>query len=437
MNLIELFANKTLIYGFTILITLALTVFLVKKYKLSNYQIMIFVLLVLFWSAVSIVRAYRKAYAGGPLESGGLAMDGILAANIAAAYGLISIFVRLPVFALSDFFKSRKFFVMLALLFIIATNILVVIDPSYMSLLLSSYALGIGASLLALFNIMFSETFNLQQALMSVSILSVAPLLAEFIVAPFQFAATASKPNDYAFMWIMSAVFAGIAFLFLLFVKDNKSKERNFTLNKFMGALGDKRFLVLCLMGVIVSFIRFASSGSNVVAFAKTDFVAMHPLLIAYLDVVYSFFQLIAGVLVGIVLKKKIGVRNTLILGLSLSLSYALIAGFSTNPTLLFVTYSLNGFGYGLSYNVLLGMAMQPFAKDMREITMGIYQTFFAVGIFYGDKIYALILNVFKQSFSDLQLYQSVFLFVAGICVFAIFLSLLIFNQKNRAFMES
>ena len=28
MNLIELFANKTLIYGFTILITLALTVFL-------------------------------------------------------------------------------------------------------------------------------------------------------------------------------------------------------------------------------------------------------------------------------------------------------------------------------------------------------------------------------------------------------------------------
>jgi predicted MFS family arabinose efflux permease len=437
MNWMDILTNKTLIYSFTIIVTLGLTVYLVLRYKLSKYQVMIFILLVLFWSAVAIVRAYRKAYAGGSLDSGGLAMNGILAANIAAAYGLISIFVRLPVFAFSDFFKSRKFFVALALVFIIISNILVIYDPSYMTLLISSYALGIGASLLSLFNVMFADTFTLPQALMSVSILSVAPLLAEFIVAPFQFAATASKPNDYAFMWIMSAVFAGIALVFLLFVKDNKSNQRNFTVAKFKSALTDKRFLVLCLMGVIVSFIRFANSGANIVAFAKTDYVAMHPLLIAYLDVLYSFFQLIAGVLVGIYLKKRIGVRNTLLLGLGLCLTYSVIAATSVNPVVLFTTYSLNGFGYGLSYNVLLGMAMQPFGKDMREITMGIYQTFFAIGIFYGDKIYALILSAFKQSFTDLQLYQSVFMFVGVICVIAMILSFLVFNKKNRAFMES
>jgi hypothetical protein len=52
----------------------------------------------------------------------------------------------------------------------------------------------------------------------------------------------------------------------------------------------------------------------------------------------------------------------------------------------------------------LLGMAMQPFEKDMREITMGIYQTFFAVGIFYGDKIYALLIQLLPQTLNVVRI---------------------------------
>lgn len=437
MDWMAILTNKTLIYSITVVLTLGLTVFLVKKYKLSKYQVLIFVLLVLFWSAISIVRAYRKAYAVGDLASGGLAMDGVLAANLAAAYGLISIFVRLPFFALSDFFKSRKFFIALALVFIFISSLWVVYDPGYTSLLLSSYALGVGASTLSMFNVFFAETFSANQALMSVSILSVAPLLAEFIVSPFQFAATASKPNDYASMWIISAILAAGALVFLFFVKDNKQPVRNFTLAKFKKALFDPRFIVLCLMGVIISFVRFASSGSNIVAYVKTDYVAMHPLMVAYIDALYSILQLVAGVLVGLWLKKKIGVRNTLILGLLFSLSFTLVASYVTDPTILFLTFGLNGFGYGLTYNVLLGMAMQPFQKDMREITMGIYQTFFAVGIFYGDKIYASVIGFLKTTYSDLQLYQTVYLLISGVIVVTIFISFLVFNRRNRSFMES
>ena len=193
---------------------------------------------------------------------------------------------------------------------------------------------------------------------------------------------------------------------FLLFVKDNKSPVRNFTMAKFKTAITDKRFLVLCLMGVVVSFIRFVAGESNLTPYVKTDIVNMHPLMVAYIGMIYSIFQMVAGVLVGIYLKKKIGVRNTMIMGLFFSLLFTVLASFVTDPTVLFLGYALSGFGYGLTYNVLLGMAMQPFAKDMREITMGIYQTFFAVGIYYGDKIYALILQFFPQKLSTTQLYQ-------------------------------
>ena len=92
--MIEILTHKLFLSSLTIVISLLITVYLMKRYQLTRYQILIYVLLVLFWSSINLIRAYRKAYAGGSLEVGGLGMDGIMAANIAAAYGLISIFVR-------------------------------------------------------------------------------------------------------------------------------------------------------------------------------------------------------------------------------------------------------------------------------------------------------------------------------------------------------
>jgi len=432
-----LLTNKLFLIVLTIILTLALSIYLIRKYKLTRYQVLVFVLLVLFWSAINIIRAYRKNYATGTIADGGLGLDVSAAATMAAAYGLISIFVRLPVFALSDFFRSRKFFIALALVFVFGSSILVIIDPSYESLYWSSLDLGLGPSLLSLFNVMFAETFTPEQAIFSVSVLSVAPLLAEFLMSPLQYIATSTKPIDYGWMWGISALLSAVAFVFLMFVKDNKKPTRNFTFSNLKKALTNPHFLMLSLMGIVVSFVRFASSGSNMNNFAKTELIAMSPLLIAYVELVYSIAQLVAGVLVGIVLKKKIGVKNTLILGLSLSGLFTILASFITDPTTLFWLNAVNGFGYGLTYNVLLGMAMQPFASDMREVTMGIYQTFFAVGIYYGDKIYALMTGFVSKDLSAGQRYQTVFGWLGWVSVIAVIFVLAVFNKRAKAYIEA
>ena len=434
--MLELLTHKLFLSSITIIISLSVTIYLARKYKLSQYQILIYILLVLFWSAINLIRAYRKAYAGGALEAGGLAMDGIMAANIAAAYGLISIFVRLPIFALSDFFKSRKFFIALALVFIIVSSVMVYFNPNYDTLMFSSLALGLGASMLSLFNVLFSETFSAKQAIMSVSILSVAPLLAEFLVAPIQYIFTATKPNDYPGMWLTSAVIGVVALIFLFFVKDNKEDIRNFNVQKFKQALTNPWFMSIALAGVIVSFIRFSTSGSNLISFVRMEGIDMHPLMVAYIDVGYAVAQLFGGVMVGLSLKKLIGVKKSLILGLAMSAIFTLICSFSTNSWLIFSITPLSGLGYGITYNILLGLAMQPFEKDMREITMGIYQTFFAIGIFYGDKIYALLLQLLPQTLTGLELSQWVFMLITGLSVITIVFIQLVFNKKHQTFFE-
>lgn len=419
----------------TLVVTIGLSVYLSIKYKLTKYQITLFILMMLFWTAIIIARDYRKNFAGGALTAGGLGLGEALAATVASAYGLISIFARLPFFALSDYFKSRKFFIGLALLFVAASSIAVVYNPGFITLYLSSLAFGLGASLLAMFNVIFAETFTPKKAMISVSILSISPLIAESLVAPFQYLATQNTLKNYSWLWLMSFALAIFAFIFLLFVADKKPKVRNFTLPKFIKVLTDYKFLTIALTSVIVSYIRFSTSGANMNKFG--DVIGMDPFLIAYLGVIFSFAQLIAGVLMGTILTKKIGVKNTLLLGLVLSFGFALIGSTISNPIILFGAYTLNGFGYGLTYNVLLGIALQSFSNDYREISMGIYQTFFALGIFLGDIIYNIVIRFLGPSFSGASLYQATFGVTALVSALAIGLVLLVFNKKNQAFLDS
>ena len=432
-----LFELNSLIYALTIGLSVGLTIWIYKKYNLSKYQLLIFVLLVLFWASINLIRAYRKVYALDPVASGGLGLDGIVAANIVAAYGLISLFGRLPVFFLSDYFTSRKKVIGFTLLFIMLSSLSVYFRADYTTMFLSSLSLGLGASVLSLFNVMFSETFTKKQAIVSVSILSIAPLLAEFLVAPIQSILTQNLHKLYNIMWLVSGLIALVAFGFLMVVKDNKVQKRNFTFKKFKMVLFDSRFIMLSLFGIIVSFIRFASGQANMVAYANSELVQMNTILVAYLDVMFSIFQLVAGVIAGLYLKNKIGTKNTLYVGLLSVLIFALASATQTNPTLLFIVYGFNGFGYGILYNVLLGLAMQPFEVDMREISMGIYQTFFAIGIYYGDKIYALILQLIPHTFEGSQLYQMVFLLISGIVIVMLVLLALIFQNKYKEFIEA
>lgn len=434
--MIEFLTNNKFVFSI-IMALIALTIFIVlsKKYKLTKYQILIFLLFTIFWMSIIVIRSYRKVYMMSDPSIGGLGMSEVLAVSVTSAYGLISIFVRLPIFVLSDFFKSRKFFILLSLFFIGASSLIAYFNPSYVTLLSSSISIGIGASLISLFNVMFADTFSKNDAIKSVSILSIAPLFGEFLSAPIQYLFTNEVVKNYKGLWLVSSILALVAFSACLFFKDNKEKIRNYTMKRFKEVLTNKKFIVICLISIVISFIKFATSGSNYLALVKLSPINMSSLGLAYLDVIFSFSQLIAGVLAGIYLKKRIGVKKTLILGLCLSLGFSLIATLTTNPTILFLIYSLNGFGYGLTYNILIGLAMQPFAKDYREISMSIYQTFFAIGIYFGDKIYALIFNSFK-SLSLLNVYYRVFYVIIIITMLTIFAILIFYRGKNKKFLE-
>lgn len=425
-------SNPVLLYLVTSILTILLSVFLIKHYKLSKYQVMIFVLLIVFWSSVNLIRAYRKSYALNPVELGGLNLGLYAASNIAAAYGLISIFMRFLVFLGSDWFKSRKLMIFIGLVLISGTSYWAYLNPNYETLLISSYALGIGASLLSLFNVLFAETFSPKQAMMSVSILSVAPLLAEFIMSPVQYHFTKNTVADYGSMWLISALLAAVSIVLLLFVTDNKTSKGTMRFSIFKEILANKSTWFFGGLGIIVSLIRFALSGSNIITYVQNDFVRMSPFAIAYIDFIYSIAQLVAGVLAGLYFARRFTTKWTLVLGLFLSLVFNVLLLFTYNPTLIFWSYTFSGFGYGLTYNSLIGLTLENVDVNRREMNMAIFQTFFAIGIFFGDKVYALFVSILPASTSVQQYYYQVFLWMAIVTAVLMIVTALFVQRKDE-----
>lgn len=406
--------TKILFSLIMIVFILILVYYLSKKFELKKEQIIIFWILVLFWTAISIIRAYRKLYVITPIEQGGLSLTPVLAAQIAAGYGLMSLIVRLPMFLASDIFKRRKVFIQIALFLLILTSFLVAFNANYLTLYLSSLSLGISATMLALFNVIFSETFSKDKAAVSVSILSIAPLLAEFMAAPIQYLLTMDTYKQFNYMWLVSGIIALITFVLTFMMKDYRPVDSDFSFNKVKVVLKHKSFIYICLLAVLLSFIKFSTSGANMIAYGKTD-LNMTPLMLAYIDAVFAVPQLIAGVLVGVYLTRKWGIQKTLLFLLGCLLTFYIIALYINNPYIIYFSYTLNGLGYGGAYNILIALAMQYFDREYRNVSMGIYQAFFALGIYYGDYVYVWIAKNIKHGLFGFSQSKAIFLIVIGI----------------------
>lgn len=366
-----------------------------KKYKLNKNQKIIFWMLVLFWTSISIIRAYRKVYIVDPISTGGLGGSLIIASQVTSAYGLISCIVRLPVFFLTDILQKRKVFIQIAMGIIVVTSFTVFKRPSIEAVYYSSLAMGLGASMLAVFNVMFSETFSESNASVSASILAVAPLLAEFMAAPIQYIGTYGSYKNYNYLWLFSCIIGLISLIISMNMREIENKSQ-FSREKVRIVLTNKRFLVVCVIGIIISFVKFSTSGPNMIVYAR-KYLNMPAIMLAYLDTMFATPQLIASVLVGTYFKKKLGIEKTLLLSLGSFLCFYAIILFTNNPYLAFFGYIFNGFGYGGTYISLISIALQYFEQKNRNISMGIFQAFFAFGIFFGDRIYVVLSKSVKE----------------------------------------
>lgn len=384
--------NIELIINLVILLVVCLlSVVVIRKIKNVNpgYRL-VFLVYLIFWIPLKMLREYT----------------GIVQKNInfdfvwlpLIAYGFVGIFIRPFSDYCSFILKSRKSILQIAIIIGIISFIPIIIKPNTLTNTIQSLGVGIGASMLGIYQLLFKEQYGKFQSFLTVSVLAIPPLIADFFSSPIQsiFKILAdSNPHFYqqylSYLWVIAIAIYSLTFILLFFVKEKRKYVglQNLQLNKkkqfFKPYL---YFSLLALLGFMVVFWRFANSSSiatlTLELFAQTNQIELKKgiaSLQSYVSVVFSFFHLLGSILLGFWLNRSKTKITLFVIGISCWISFEIIIVSSQNPYIYFSAAALHGFAYGILYNLILGMVLHLFFDKSKIAPMGIYQSILAIGI--------------------------------------------------------
>lgn len=411
-----------------IIILVGSLIFLKKlNFKNKGYK-KLFILYTLFWIPPMLLRPYA-----GTIQN---IFDTNYLWIALAAYGFVGIFVRPFADYLNFSFKSKKAFLFTAIISQFILYIPIIVTPDTTSSILQSIGVGIGASCIGTFQLLFKDEYTKQKSYLSVSILSIPPLLANFLTAPIQSIlmsiAKTDKlvdPNILKYLWLIGLIIVIFTFVFIFFIRENKNGLINYYKIYFHPKKDSINLFVLCIIGSLIAFIKFSNSGSiGTLNLQKLGdlYGSNTSSYEGYLSIIFSLFQLLSGVLVGTVLIKRYSATKIFSLGILTWLIYTIGVMFIKNPIGYFSIHSLNGFAYGILYNLILSKVLSKNFKTNKITPMGIYQSILAIGITGSSAFTQLIKNQLNINFYSSTILINCILIIAIVVLWFLF----IINEK-------
>lgn len=413
-NIISLIINFSIL-----LVSLGVSCALIFKIKFDdkNYRLL-FIIYTLYWIAPMLLREYTA-----PMHN---AMSNISIIPIygsswmtdlmwlpVTVYGIIGLFWKPINDLLSHRLKSRKTVIYISLVIQMLGAIPMIACPCLATNIIQSITVGIGASGIAVFSLMFNEQYAKKKVFTTVSLLSLPPLLAEFISSVLQCCVTSFLPinpnigrttpfppgspqiveywNQYIdivkYMWVIGLICIVITIIVTLFIKektallyqDNKYKEP--VNNKW-----DMSVVILLIIAAsITSFIKFSTAGGT--AITELTYIGQHQGISTsayegYLSVIFTIGQMAANIITGLILVKRINKWTIFTIASVLWIIYAFLSASVLNVYVRLPLNLLNGWAFGTTYNLIVGITLNKFFKKTNKITpITLYNTGLSIGI--------------------------------------------------------
>ncbi len=387
----------------------------------------LFIFYTIFWMPLMLLRPYAN-----PMDSA-IGSEINMLALVLSVYGIIGIFIRPFADYMNFKFTQRKAFLLLAIVSQFILYIPILVSPNDATNVLQSIGVGIGASCIGSFQLLFKEQYSPNKNYLNVSLLSIPPLLANFLTSPIQSLISQSStnetgsrdPNILKYLWLIGIVLVIIAFVFWFFIKENKNNFFGFikTEDYFDTKKETRNFLFIALIGMIITFIKFANSGgvatNNLITLGQITGLDVSSYE-GYISIVFSIGQLIGGILVGTYLIKKMSTIKIFSIGIVVWIIYSISVIFILDPISYISIHALNGFAYGILYNLILAKTLSMIFNNTKKITpMGIYQGCLAIGIavsgFFIGWIKGFVVENSEQFFNNSLIINST---IIGLSIF-------------------
>ncbi len=310
---------------------------------------------------------------------------------IVGSYGIVQVFLRIPIGIFSDSRSCHKVFIILSMMLSLMSSLGMWLMPIVVALLVFRTLSGVAASMWLNYTVLYASYFPPHEAPKALGLLNavnsfgqVAGMLAGGYVAQ-------QVGIDATFM--LSVAAATIGSILAMFVYEEKRPHKAVNTVALSEALQDDNVLRLSGLGIITQIITFVTV-FGFLPVAGKELGASH-MELGLLTTVAIVPSIVSSALSGSFFSVHFGERRTLVLGLSTMALSSMAIPFVTTLPGLYVSQAIGGFGKGLVFPLLMGLCIKNFAADKRSTAMGVFQAAYGLGMFGGPVLAGLINSLF------------------------------------------
>jgi MFS family permease len=307
---------------------------------------------------------------------------------INGSYGFSQMIIRVPLGILSDRLGRRKGLIFLGFILTLLSGIVAWLAPSPLTLLFMRMLQGGSAATYLAYTVIYSEYFDEKHSQRAVG--TITALFTVGQIVGLAGAGIMSFYWGYPMLFPLTALVAFTGLLLAIPVHETPlPHEEKAPFGQLAAMILHGPLLRVAVLGILSQIVTFGAVFGFLPLTAKAlgadDFALS----------VLAILGMIPGVFLPAVtsrlFKKGLDPRLTVSAGFLISALFCLAVPVTKSLNLLYLFQFLGGFGRGIVFPVLMGLAIRGIPKNRRGTVMGMYQSFYGIGMFAGPVIFGFV----------------------------------------------
>jgi MFS family permease len=342
----------------------------------ETMRALFYLLTILFWFSLYAYQSNFTPY----LTS--IGATSAVAGLIIGSYGIMQFALRLPFGIWADRYRIHKLFIFIGLGFgVVSCLIFLFTDNLALTFVARTFA-GINASAWVNILVMFSNSFDKDESVKAVGLLSFCNNTGQIL--GMQAGALLVSAAGYKSAFALALALSAACLVPVAMIKNKNggsAKPPSFQIIK--SVITDRRVLTVSLIAIVSQFITFGITFGFLTRYGDA---VLHttPFQNGILTVVPYIPSAVGALVLANVLAGKIKEHILIFAGMAMMAVFTLVTPFVTDFTLLVVVQTFVGLGRGVSFPLLMGLAIKHVPPERRGTAMGVFQSLYSVGIFAG-----------------------------------------------------
>lgn len=306
---------------------------------------------------------------------------------ILGSYGAVQVILRVPVGLFTDAWGKRKVLVVAGTAFATASAFGMWAQPSTWALLACRSLAGVAAAAWVGYTILFASYYPAGDSPKAMGYINAACAVGQ--VGAMFMGGLAAEWYGLDAPFLLGAVGGIIGLILSFFVRDEATPAKPVD-TAFLGSLiRDRFYLRLCGFGILFQILSYATVFGFSPLAAKA--LGAGGFELGLLTTIAIIPAIVASALSGTFFRRRFGDRGTLAIGFVFQALSSATIPLCGSMAALILSQMAGGFGRGLLISLLMGLSIKNYPAEKRATAMGLYQAFYAFGMFVGPVLTGVI----------------------------------------------